>query len=159
VKEYKISVISDFSYKGSLKDIEEVLTLSNNFFIKYKIKFVIVEYMKSNVISSDLVLESTLDEFCNCNVNTDITLAIVGKHRGSKLGVAFLNGFKSDYSRVVVDFNSASHDRLGVVLTHEILHLMGLQHSDNKNNIMCHITIDDNITSEQEKLIIDARAK
>jgi hypothetical protein len=153
-KIYKISVISDWSYTGSRADVDEVISKANLFFDKYDIKFVVSSFMKSGILTEDLTLDSALDEFCNCNPNEySITLGIVGKHEGSKVGVAFLNHFGTKNSCAVVDLNSVDLEKTGYVVAHEFLHLMGLKHSKDYKNIMCHFTNYNNVTSEQESVI------
>jgi hypothetical protein len=153
-KVYTISIISDFSCTDNKATVEESVLKINNFFLKYNIQFTISGYFVSGVASKNKTLENTLDEFCNCNSKDNtITLAVVGEHNGKKLGIAYFGTFGTRYSCAVVDLNAVSGDKETYVIIHEILHLMGLRHSNDPKNIMCHFTNYNNVTAEQEEII------
>lgn len=159
-KVYTISVIADWSYEGSKKDINTAIQQVNSFFWKYKIQFIMTAYMNSGVLAKDKTLDTTLDEFCNCAPSEyNITMAVVGQHNGEKLGIAFLNTFGTAKSCLAVDLDFISPEDRGLIITHEILHLMGLKHSSDINNIMCHHTRLDNITPAQERVIMQYSSK
>lgn len=154
VNTYKINLIADWSFTDNKAEIENTFTQVNLFFQKYNIRFVIADFMRSGVLAKDSTLDSTIDQFCNCNPGEyDVTMAIVGTHNGNKVGIAFLGEMKTRYSCAVVDLNKLQGNRKEYVVIHELLHLMGLKHSEDSNNIMCHHTRNNEVTLLQESLI------
>jgi len=153
-KVYTISIISDFSCTDNKAIAEASVLRINDFFLKYNIRFEISNYAVSSVAAKDKTLDNTLEQFCNCNARDNtITLALVGEHNGRKLGIAYFGTFGTRYSCAVVDLNAVSGDKETYVIIHEILHLMGLRHSNDPKNIMCHFTNYNNVTAEQEEII------
>ena len=153
LKVYKINTLIDWSYKGSIDDIEEVMLGVNKFFRPYGIKFNLEEYMRSGFIAKDSTMSSSLDNFCNCNAEKfDLTLGITGTHKGKKIGMAYKSSFGTKYSCAVVDLNT-NKEKAVCVLIHEILHTLGLPHSDDSNNIMHSITTKTNTNKEQDIVI------
>ena len=153
-KVYTISVISDMSCKENKTDIETSILKINSFFSKYNIRFIVKDFMVSNVAAKDKTLDNTLEEFCNCNPGEyNITLAVLGEHKGTKVGIAYFGTFGTKYSCAVVDLNAVEGEKETYVIIHEILHLMGLRHSNDPKNIMCNHTNYNNITSDQEEVI------
>lgn len=150
-KVYHISVIADYTYAGSKLNAEKSFERVNKFFFKYNIRFEIANFMRSHVMASDSTLSSSIDEFRNHTPKIySVTLLMTGKHKGPKVGISFKNQFGTKYSCVAVDMNYEDNE---LVIIHEILHLMGLGHINDEDNIMCSHTTNDNVTSDQKEII------
>lgn len=153
-KIYNIEVLADWSYTGSKTDVAELIKNSNVFFKDLGIQFVLTSYHITHINAKDKTLSNTIDNFRNFNVKeSDITLGLVGEHTDSKIGLAFRGGFKSFYSCIVIAMDYSEKQYLPFVLSHEILHLMGLPHAKDEDNIMCSVTTNDALTISQYKLI------
>lgn len=154
-KIYRVNVIADWSYKGNKFDIELALFQANLIFDKFGIKFVMTEFSVSSIQSANKTLESTLDNFCNCAPEKyDVTIGVVGEHNGGKVGMAFLGEFLTRYSCLAIDLTTLKNEgRTGPVLAHELMHLMGLNHHQDADNIMHHYTSKIKMTSRQENII------
>jgi hypothetical protein len=153
-KVYTINIISDISCSKNKTDIENSVLKINSFFSKYNIQFLVKGFMVSKVAAKDKTLDNTLEEFCNCNPGEyHLTLAVVGEHNGAKIGIAYFGTFGTKYSCAAVDLGALTGDKETYVIIHEILHLMGLRHSEDSYNIMCNHTNYNNVTLEQEEVI------
>lgn len=147
---YIVNIIVDDSYKGTNESIDSVIAGVNYFFKDLNINFKINSYLRTNFISKDKTLDNTIDRFCNCGEDVDITIGILGEHKSDKVGLAFRASlYTRIYSRLVVDLSHLNNDRKVFVLAHEICHIFGLKHSDDKFNLMHDITYYNNLTSEQ----------
>ena len=152
VKTYSVSIIGDYSYIGNKNTAKQELERVNLFFEKYNIGFEMLDYMNSDVMSKNYNLSTSLDNFKNYNYkNSKATILFTGKHSGSKVGISFKGEFGNKFSCIVLDMGYENHE---YVLIHEILHLMGLSHSDNPNNIMFHQAQSLSITKDQEEVIL-----
>jgi len=148
---FKVSIIADYTYKGNKVTAVESIRKVNLFFEKYNIKFEVSDYISTNLIADDSTLSSSLDNFKNRDPHVHkITMLFTGKHAGRKVGISFIGRFGTDLSCLVVDMDYITNE---YVLIHEILHLMGLQHSKDPNNIMFPRSQALGVTPEQEEII------
>lgn len=150
-KVYRVSIISDVSYSGNKESIINMIDSANVFFKEYDIQFSVSDYMKSDVIAKDKTLDSNLDKFRNDNKISDITILVVGEHKGTKVGLAFKGSIGTSYSCLTFDANYPTHN---IVIIHELLHIFGLSHVDKKDNIMCSYTTNKNMDIGQKLILI-----
>jgi hypothetical protein len=150
-KVYRVSIISDMSYSGNKESIINMLDSANVFFKEYDIQFSVSDYMRSDVIAEDKTLDSNLDNFRNDTKTSDITILVVGEHKGTKVGSAFKGAIGTPYSCLTFNANYPTHN---IVMVHELLHIFGLSHVDKRDNIMCGYTTKKNMDIGQKLLLI-----
>jgi hypothetical protein len=150
-KRFNLEIVVDGSYTGSYEYIDSVIAGVNKYFGKYDLEFWPIAAGRKNVLSDSKDLERSL--YGIHNLGADITIAVVGDHKGLDIGVSFVGGIGGRYSTAIVDLQHTTYSRTVLIVAHEICHIFGLEHSSDRYNLMNHYTIGGELTPDQLKVL------
>ena len=127
----------DKTSSRSAYDVKEVIQELNSTYYKtgnyFKIKEIVIntgDLNKSGYMIPSLRKLRKLK-------TTDITIYITGHHKGTAIGAAMNGGLNTSRSLILVDLDAPNTNKdCSRVVAHEVGHLFGLGHGNNKSFIM-----------------------
>ena len=131
--DFVVDKSSDFNKVKITKVINYLNSIYNQVDIGFTINRVATQ---ANAMASDGSLHSTLRQ--NRKVpGADIMIIITGRHAGSIIGKAWKGKLGTNFAFGAVDFNSLhSLKSCAGLLGHEIGHILGLPHNEDKHSVM-----------------------
>jgi hypothetical protein len=138
------------TYKSDISYLDSIINGANKYFYDYNLYFNVTDAWRSHFGRVDKTTSQTIDKFTN---KTDITIAMLGRHKGKDIATAFIGQMGSLYGNIAIDVNYCEYSRTVLILCHELCHSLGMEHNNGKYNLMNNHTYFGELNSEQKKFL------
>lgn len=146
-----LNIIVDTTTYNIENDYNKILDLMNKNYNGTGVKFILNSISFSGVKIKDFrsIIKSEL-------TSSEINVYILGIHSGEEIGLAALNGYRLSRGTAVVDFSEVfSNENKADMISHEVGHLFGLDHTIHKTLMSEYSHEEDLDFSDYEKRKIE----